>query len=228
MEIISTTRISYEIEKLLIEASEYLILVTPYLKLNQRLKVKLSDTLNRVPFTYIVYRENSLQPGDLDWLQSFKNVRLFSIKNLHSKIYLNENFGIIASMNLYEYSQINNHEIGVIFDNYQDNLHKSTLHEIRMILETEYDNKFHGFEEVFEKSGFYKMGNLFLELKENHYWGVRGGTQKLYEHISNLARSIVDFSDDELYQDKTAILRDTELGKERYSLLKTKLEELAG
>lgn len=36
-------------------------------------------------------------------------------KNLHAKCYLNEDVGIITSMNLYEFSQINNNEMGILF-----------------------------------------------------------------------------------------------------------------
>jgi len=38
---------------------------------------------------------------------------IFTCKNLHAKCYLNENTAIITSMNLYDYSQTHNREIGI-------------------------------------------------------------------------------------------------------------------
>lgn len=55
----------------------------------------------------------------------------------------------------------------------------------------------------------------------------RSGSQSLYEFISSQARRIVDFEAYELYQDKSAVLRATNLGKERYDLLKIKLKAIA-
>ena len=37
-------------------------------------------------------------------------------KNLHAKCYLNESTCIISSLNLYEFSQVNNNEMGVLIE----------------------------------------------------------------------------------------------------------------
>jgi phosphatidylserine/phosphatidylglycerophosphate/cardiolipin synthase-like enzyme len=50
------------------------------------------------------------------FLEDLKYVRLYFSKNLHAKCYLNENKIIIASMNLYEFSQVNNREMGILID----------------------------------------------------------------------------------------------------------------
>jgi len=42
-----------------------------------------------------------------------QNVQVYEIKNLHAKCYLNENTAIITSMNLYQFSQENNREMGI-------------------------------------------------------------------------------------------------------------------
>lgn len=227
MKVIGTTKISNEIEEILNSAEKYLILVSPYLKLNQRLKVRLSDAYKKVDNAYLIYRENELQSQDLIWLKSFENLKLFSIKNLHSKIYLNQDFALISSMNLYEYSQINNHEIGVKLEFYEDqNEYKDTLNEIRIMVESEYNDNC--FSQVMESIEDYSMGRLFWELSGNYsFKNYRSGSQHLYEFISDKAREIVNFEDYELYQDKTAVLRATDLGKERFSFLKKRLKEIA-
>lgn len=227
MKIIGTTEISYQIEQILNNAENYLILVTPYLKLNQRLKVRLSDAFKRIDNVYILHREKELNFNESKWLESFKNVNIFPVKNLHSKIYVNEEVALISSMNLYEYSQINNHEIGVKLEVYDDNTeYKDTLNEIRIILESDHSN--HNFDYIIESIEDYSMGRLFRKLNDKYsFKNYRSGSQCLYEFISDKAREIVYFDINELYQDKTAVLRAAELGKERYQILERELKKLS-
>lgn len=227
MKIIGTTEISYEIEQILNNAEKHLILVTPYLKLNQRLKVRLSDAFKRVDNVFILHRDKELNFNESKWLKSFKNVNIFPIKNLHSKIYINEEIALISSMNLYEYSQINNHEIGVKLEYNDDNEnYKDTLNEVRIILESEYSN--HNFQEIIESTEDYSMRRLFWKLNDKYsFKNYNSGSQYLYEFISDKAREIVDFEKNELYQDGTAVLRATELGKERYQKLEKELKKLS-
>jgi hypothetical protein len=227
LKIIGTTEISFEIEQILTKAEKYLILVSPYLKLNQRLKVKLSDAFKKVDSVYILYRENELNYDEANWLKEFKNLKLFSIKNLHSKIYANEEQVLISSMNIYEYSQINNHEIGVKIE-FNDDIteYKDTLNEIRVILETDYSD--HDFQKIIDGYENYSMGRLFWGLSDNYsFKNYRRGSNYLYQFLSDKARQLVDFELDELYIDETAVLRATELGKVRYDILEKELKKLA-
>jgi len=227
LKIIGTTEISYEIEQTLDNAEKYLILVTPYLKLNQRLKVRLSDAFKRIDNVYILHREKELNIYESKWLESFKNVNIFPIKNLHSKIYVNEEVALISSMNLYEYSQINNHEIGVKLKISDDKTeYKDTINEIRIILESNHFN--HNFDYVIESIEDYSMGRLFWKLNNKYsFKNYKSGSQYLYLFLSDKAREIVNFNNSELYQDKTAILRTTKLGKERYLILEKELKKLS-
>lgn len=178
--------------------------------------------------TYIfLHREKELNFNESKWLKSFKNVNIFSIRNLHSKIYINDKIALISSMNLYEYSQINNHEIGVKLDYLNDNEnYKDTLNEVRIILESEHSN--HNFQDIIDSTEDYSMRRLFFNLNKKYsFKNYSSGSQYLYEFISNKAREIVDFEKDELYQDGTAILRATELGKARYQKLEKELKKLS-
>lgn len=47
-------------------------------------------------------------------------MRLSFCKNLHAKCYLNEAECIISSLNLYEFSQVNNNEMGISIRKYED------------------------------------------------------------------------------------------------------------
>jgi len=61
----------------------------------------------------IIYGKSELEPAENNWLKSLNSIRTSFCQNLHAKCYLSENEVIITSMNLYEFSQINNNEMGV-------------------------------------------------------------------------------------------------------------------
>ena len=113
MRIHGTTELSYQIEQLIKEDSEFVIFVSPYLKLTKRLKAKMSAAFDEINQVVFLYRENELNRSEQEWLETHSNVELIPIENLHAKIYLNEHRCLMTSMNLYEYSQVNNHEIGI-------------------------------------------------------------------------------------------------------------------
>ncbi|EDP96393.1 phospholipase D family protein [Kordia algicida OT-1] len=227
MKVIGTTKISYEIEQILDKSDDYLVLVSPYFKLTQRLKVRLSDAFKSVDNVFLLYRENEIKYQELNWLKSFSNVKIFAIKNLHAKIYLNQEYALISSMNLYEYSQINNHEVAVMIERWEDSeAFEDTLNEIRIILASQYDETC--FDVVLESMQDYSMGALFYELNDKYTFGnYRKRSQALYEFICDRARELTNFKEFELYQDKTAILRATNLGKARYTFLEEKLKKYA-
>ncbi|MBS9767740.1 MAG: phospholipase D family protein [Flavobacteriaceae bacterium] len=232
MEILGTTEISYEIEQMLKEPKEFLILVTPYLKLNQRLKVKLADAFHRLEKVFVLYRDNQNDISEIEWFKEFAKVELFAVQNLHSKIYINEKTAIIASMNLYEYSQINNHEIGVKFDlNSDKKEYERCLDEVRIIVETEYSkDDLIEFYNAIHSVKDYSMRKLFFELTNQYSFenfNIGSRSQRLYEFISDKSREIMDFTKDELWKDGSLILRDANLGKKRYELLKKELSKFA-
>jgi hypothetical protein len=62
-------------------------------------------------------------------------VRTSFCQNLHAKCYLNERYAIITSMNLYDFSQVNNNEMGVIFDRDQEQkLYRDTYEEAQRLI----------------------------------------------------------------------------------------------
>jgi hypothetical protein len=226
LEVIGTTKINSEIDNILDGAEKYLVLVSPYLKISKRLKVRLTDTLSKVDKAHIIYRENSLSKEEYSWLNSFSDLKLTPINNLHAKIYFNERTMLISSMNLYEYSQINNHEIGVLLDRHEDEFDFiDVVKEVRVIVESE--GKGHFLFEILESLGVYTMRNLFWSLIDEDSVDVFNFNEKeLYIFICNEARKRVKFTDRELYKDKTAILRATNLGKKRYEYLQKELSKL--
>jgi len=132
---LNTSGTNYYLEELIKNASDRLILISPFLKLNDRIKELLEDK-NRLKIDVrIVYGKSELQPEEINWLKELTFVRTSFCKNLHAKCYLNESSCIITSLNLYEFSQINNNEMGVFIDRDDDTeMYKDTYEEAQRII----------------------------------------------------------------------------------------------
>jgi phosphatidylserine/phosphatidylglycerophosphate/cardiolipin synthase-like enzyme len=132
---LNTSAINYFLEELIKEANGSLILISPFLKLNDRIKELLEDK-NRLKIDVrIIYGKNDLQNDEIAWLSKLTFIRTSFCKNLHAKCYLNEKSCIITSLNLYEFSQINNNEMGVAISKNEDvSLYKETYKEAQRII----------------------------------------------------------------------------------------------
>ncbi|WP_332739392.1 phospholipase D family protein [Hydrogenophaga sp.] len=122
-------------EELIKGASDRLILISPFLKLNDRMKELLADK-NRLKIDVrIVYGKSELQPQEIEWLRGLTYIRTSFCKNLHAKCYMNEEMCIITSLNLYEFSQVNNNEMGILIQRGEDSqLYKDAYEEAQRII----------------------------------------------------------------------------------------------
>ncbi|RLA07831.1 MAG: DNA repair protein [Gammaproteobacteria bacterium] len=114
---IGTTPTNYHLEKMIKEAKDRLILISPYLKFSDKIKELLEEKDRDQKNVIIVFGKQELQQEEAEWLNKMENIQTRYIKNLHAKCYLNENSCIITSLNLYLFSQINNDEMGVFVSN---------------------------------------------------------------------------------------------------------------
>lgn len=132
---LNTSATNYYLEELIKGASERLILISPFLKLNDRIRELLEDK-NRLKIDIrIVYGKSELQPEEIDWLKQLSFVRTSFCKNLHAKCYINEETCIITSLNLYEFSQVNNNEMGVLISRLEDpDLYRESFEESQRII----------------------------------------------------------------------------------------------
>lgn len=132
---LNTSATNYFLEELIKDAKDRLILISPFLKLNDRMKELLADK-NRLKIDVrIVYGKSELQPEEINWLKELTFIRTSFCKNLHAKCYLNEELCIITSLNLYEFSQINNNEMGVLIRRSDDaELYKDAYEEAQRII----------------------------------------------------------------------------------------------
>lgn len=103
-------------------AKKYIIIVSPFIKLDDYVKNILEKvkTHHDIKF-YLLFGKNensrnrSISEEDFQYFTEFKNITILYNKDLHAKHYCNENEGLITSLNLYDYSMVNNVEYGVHF-----------------------------------------------------------------------------------------------------------------
>lgn len=160
------------------QADNYLWFISPYIKLNDRIKFNLTALKER-PHTEVVIvfgkNENdvskSMSLEDFMFFTKFPNIRIMHVANLHAKYYGSEDFAIITSMNLYEFSQVNNLEAGVIL--YAKNALKKLANMANPLeVDTTFENSYDFFGRVikqanliYKKESKFKSSMLGLTLK---------------------------------------------------------------
>lgn len=79
----------------------------------------------------------------MSFLQELTSVKISSCENLHAKCYLNENTAIITSMNLFQYSQQNNKEMGIkVEKKTEPELYNDIYKEVMVIIQTSQQPEF--------------------------------------------------------------------------------------
>lgn len=121
MKLIKPSEISARILTLLEESEERVIIVSPYMKISKwyRLLNKINELKRRSINPEIYVRDdpdNNVTFQDLDQLELFYK----KIPYLHCKLYMNEKYGIVTSMNLLLSSEINGLEIGYLIDAWEE------------------------------------------------------------------------------------------------------------
>lgn len=165
-----TTEINLLLEKLIKDAREQLVLVSPYLKLNDRMRELLQDKNGQIAEVLIVYGKHDLHESERQWFAGQQHIKISFCKNLHAKCYLSEHYCIVTSMNLYDFSQVNNNEIGIGIHSSQDKfLYSSASEEVQRLI---------------------RIGSSIEENKKNERKRrVRNGEAKIYSKLTtaNLA-----------------------------------------
>ncbi|MFH0846648.1 MAG: phospholipase D-like domain-containing protein [Chloroflexota bacterium] len=119
-EFLTTKGTSSNIEDIIIKAKSWLVLISPFLQLSVSLSKRLKDADSRAIKIVLVYGKDDLKQGEKQKLQQLKNLSLCFPNSLHAKCYFNEESMVIASMNMYEFSETNNREMGVLIKKSDD------------------------------------------------------------------------------------------------------------
>lgn len=189
MKLIKPSQISGEILTLFEEADEKVIIVSPYCKISKwyKLLAKLKSLIERDILIEFYVRE-----GEIQTIQEIEQVGIdpICIKNLHSKIYMNEKVGIISSMNLLLSSEMNSLDIAYKTTN-QEEYNELLDYYNRYLKQTEkeqinFDNNYL-FETVLNKFSqiriFENENDLAFKTKRNSYnsfiWNIGKDKNKL-------------------------------------------------
>ena len=143
-EFLTTTGISYNLEELIKNSDEKLFLVSPYLQIADSLKHLIEERdLRKIDIRVVYRKDNKINAEDMSFLQELTSVKISACENLHAKCYLNENTAIIASMNLYQYSQQNNREMGIKVEKEKEpDLYDAIYDEVKEIVKTSQQPEF--------------------------------------------------------------------------------------
>ncbi len=77
---LNTSATNYYLEELIKNASERLILISPFLKLNDRIKELLEDKDRLKIDIRIVYGKSELQPDEINWLRVYLSCVRVSVR----------------------------------------------------------------------------------------------------------------------------------------------------
>lgn len=119
-EFLTTSGVSYQVESIIKEAKKKLVLISPYVQISKVLLERLHNASDKGVQIFLIYGKDELKALEKEQLNSIKNLKLYFYQNLHAKCYFNEKTMVITSMNLYEFSEKHNREMGVLIQKKDD------------------------------------------------------------------------------------------------------------
>jgi phosphatidylserine/phosphatidylglycerophosphate/cardiolipin synthase-like enzyme len=136
MAVFLTTRgTTSELEKIINNAVDGVVLISPFIKIPDSLFQNLKTADQRGVKISVVHGKSQLEPETLKRLTELRNAKLYFFKNLHAKCYFNEKSMVITSLNLYDFSEVNNREMGVLITKQEDEVaYNEAAREARMII----------------------------------------------------------------------------------------------
>ncbi len=118
-EFIADGAIYGKLRELIAEASEVLIIVSPYVEPTDDFVREIERAVTRTGDVRLVFRRDRLATyRQEEWFDRFASagVELGTVERLHSKLYVNERRALVTSMNFNRSSGENSFETGVVFD----------------------------------------------------------------------------------------------------------------
>lgn len=173
------------------EAENILMIVSPYIKLDDYFK-KLFDKHKNNPELHLIliFGKNekevkrSMSEIDFSYFKQFPNVSIIYVSELHGKYYGNEKKGVITSINLYDYSFMNNIEFGVFSE-------QSLLGHFKPSADNDAWNKCMDMAEtnevVFIKRPVYASKKIIINIRKNYVKSeiLYDSTEKFYRGYKN-------------------------------------------
>jgi hypothetical protein len=112
--ILNTTELNYRIEEMFRTEKDFLLILSPYLKITKKLSTILSMSEANI---VIIYREEEDENKINESIKNLPNIIPYKVPDFHSKAYISQTHTIITSLNLTEHSQLKNFELGILIEN---------------------------------------------------------------------------------------------------------------
>ena len=132
-EFLTTRNISSSITDIIRKADQEICLVCPYIRFADPVAERLWDADQEGKDILVVYGKEELRKDTREVLSGLDNLHLFYSENLHAKCYFSEHELVLTSMNLYEYSKMNNREMGVRADSGEE-IYEDAVGEVKSIV----------------------------------------------------------------------------------------------
>jgi hypothetical protein len=135
---LDTMEITSAIQRILKNAKEKVVLISPYVDFDPRYKSLIKEKNDEhIPVTLVWGKKKKqfkFSGEEKDWIKSMEFVDDIFCKELHAKCYLNESEAVITSMNLYKASQ-ENIEMGILITKQDDNeAYENLWKEVKRII----------------------------------------------------------------------------------------------
>lgn len=178
------------------DAKKYIVIISPYIKTDDYMKSVFVKVKNEHKIHLILLfgknqkkPESSLSKNDLEFFKQFRKVSILYHKDLHAKHYCNEKEGLITSLNLYDYSMLNNVEYGVHFTNSLNPL-ETLFKEVE-----EHSNEliFENSNCIYIKRPYYTKGALGIGKSYSGSEVLLDSTEEFYQNRKIEKHSLDDF-----------------------------------
>lgn len=120
-EFVKGNQLNSALEEIFEKAESHLVIISPFIKLHSRFIDALKSKVQNHNLEIIIVfgkNENNLSKSfsleDFNLLKDFPNIEIKYEPRLHAKYYANESSALLSSMNLYDFSQNNNIEFGIL------------------------------------------------------------------------------------------------------------------
>lgn len=120
-QLINRFKVHDELIKMIDEAEEQLIFISPYIKLHDDYKKALLKKVKKPELEItVVFGKNaddkskSINMEDFEFFRQLPNIKIKYCERLHAKIYANDFCSLVTSMNLHRFSAEENIEVGIL------------------------------------------------------------------------------------------------------------------
>lgn len=110
-----------EIENIVNRAEYKLVLMSPYIQISRTLLQKIFHACeHRSIDVSLICRTSDIRPEEMAAMSQIPRLEIFDLPNLHANCIYNEKALIMTSLNLFDYSQINNRDMGALITAQKD------------------------------------------------------------------------------------------------------------